>query len=116
MRVPGRFLVEALKSLFRDRATVLYPYGELDKIHLPEGFRGRIEFDRVKCVGCQLCFRVCPAKAIEMVEDEKGRRPIFNIYRCIYCAQCAEVCPTKAISMSSIFENIALRKEDMVVR
>ena len=116
MKVPGRLITEALKNLFRKRATILYPYRELDKIHLPEGFRGRIEFDRAKCIGCQLCFKVCPAKAIEMTEDEKGKRPIFYIYRCIYCAQCVEVCPTKAIGMSKIFENIALRKDDMVVK
>jgi len=116
MKVPGRLVAEALKNFFRKRATILYPYRELNKIHLPEGFRGRIEFDRAKCIGCQLCFRVCPAKAIEMIEDEKGKRPIFYIYRCIYCAQCVEVCPTKAIGMSKIFENIALKKDDMVVK
>jgi len=116
MRFPGYFIAEALRNLFKKRATILYPYREVEKIHLPEGFRGRIEFDREKCIGCQLCSRVCPAKAINIVEDEKGKRPVFLIYRCIYCGQCAEVCPTKAITLSKVFENIALKKEDLVVR
>jgi len=116
MRLPGYFIAEALRNLFKKRATILYPYREAEKVHLPEGFRGRIEFNREKCVGCQLCSRVCPAKAIEVIEDEKGKRPVFLIYRCIYCGQCVEVCPTKAITLSKEFENIALRKEDLVVR
>lgn len=116
MKFPGYFVVEVLRNLFKKRATILYPYREVEKIHLPEGFRGRIEFNREKCIGCQLCSRVCPAKAIEVIEDEKGKRPVFLIYRCIYCGQCAEVCPTKAITLSKVFENIALRKEDLVVR
>jgi len=116
MRLPGYFIAEALRNLFKKRATILYPYRETEKVHLPEGFRGRIEFNREKCVGCQLCSRVCPAKAIEVIQDEKGKRPVFLIYRCIYCGQCVEVCPTKAITLSKEFENIALRKEDLVVR
>ena len=116
MKIPGYFIVEALKNLFKKRATILYPYREVEKIHLPEGFRGRIVFHRDKCIGCQLCSRVCPAKAINVIEDERGKRPIFLIYRCIYCGQCAEVCPVKAIELSKTFENIALRKEDLVVR
>ena len=116
MKAPGYFTAEALRNLFKKRATILYPYREVDKIHVPEGFRGRIEFNREKCIGCQLCSRVCPAKAIEVVQDEKGKRPVFLIYRCIYCGQCAEVCPAKAITLSKFFENIALRKEDLVVR
>ena len=116
MRIPGYFIAEALRSLFKKRATILYPYREVDKIHTPDGLRGKIEFDREKCIGCQLCCRVCPAKAIEVIQDEKGKRPVFLIYRCIYCGQCAEVCPTKAIILTKIFENIALKKEDLVVR
>jgi len=116
MRSPGYFIVEALKNLFKKRATILYPYREVEKVHLPEGFRGRISFGREKCIGCQLCSRVCPAKAIEVIEDEKGKRPVFLIYRCIYCGQCAEVCPTKAIKLTNVFENITLKKEDLVVR
>ncbi|MCD6591949.1 MAG: NADH-quinone oxidoreductase subunit I [Thaumarchaeota archaeon] len=116
MGIPGYFIVEALKNLFKKRATILYPYREADKIHVPEGLRGRISFDREKCIGCQLCSRVCPAKAIQIIEDEKGKRPVFLIYRCIYCGQCADVCPRKAITLTKIFENITLRKENLVVR
>ncbi|MCS7132972.1 MAG: 4Fe-4S dicluster domain-containing protein [Nitrososphaeria archaeon] len=116
MKAPGYIFAEALRNLIKKRATVLYPYREVEKIHLPDGFRGKIEFDRPKCIGCQMCFRVCPAKAIEIIEDERGKRPIFLIYRCIYCGQCAEVCPTKAITLGKVFENVALRKEELEVR
>lgn len=116
MKLPGYFASEALRSLAKKRATILYPYREVEKVHLPADFRGKIEFVKEKCTGCMLCARVCPAKAIEVVEEGKRKMPIFLIYRCIYCGQCVEVCPRGAISMGKVFENIALRKESLVVR
>ncbi|RLE86452.1 MAG: NADH-quinone oxidoreductase subunit I, partial [Thermoprotei archaeon] len=43
-------------------------------------------------------------------------RPVFHIYRCIYCYLCVDVCPVKAIKPTREYENVALRKEDLVVR
>ncbi|HDD63614.1 MAG: ferredoxin [Thermoprotei archaeon] len=116
MPKPGFMVSEVYRNLFRKRATILYPFKERELVHLPEGFRGRIVFHRDKCIGCRICFMVCPARAIEMVKDEKGLRPVFHIYRCIYCGQCAENCPRKAIEMSDIFENIAFDKKTLVVK
>ena len=28
--------------------------------------------DKSNCCGCYSCYNICPKKAIEMVEDEKG--------------------------------------------
>lgn len=116
MKKPGVIVGEVYRNLFRKRATILYPFKEKDKVHLPDGYRGRIEFYRDKCIGCQICSRVCPVKAINIIEDERGKRPVFMIYRCIYCEQCAESCPTKAIKLTKVFENIAFEKEKLFVR
>lgn len=107
---------EVYRHLFKKRATILYPYEEKELVHLPKGYRGKIAFYRDKCIGCQICFRVCPAQAIKIVEDDRGKRPVFFLYRCMYCAQCAESCPTKAIELTQDFEVIAFKKEDMVVK
>jgi len=104
---------DILGNLFRRKATVMYPE---ERRETPQGFRGRLSFDRDKCTGCRLCWRVCPASAIEIIKDEKGFRPVFHIYRCIYCYFCVEVCPTKAIRPTDAYENIVFRREDLTLR
>ena len=67
----------------------------------PPGFRGKIAYDREKCIGCQLCVKICPAKAIEFLPDDKKVR-IF-VARCCFCSQCNDVCPTNCLSMTDEF-------------
>ena len=40
-------------------------------VETPEGFRGKIVYDKEKCIGCKLCIKVCPTNAIEFKEKEK---------------------------------------------
>lgn len=108
-------LSELLKNLFKKRATILYPE-ERDKVHVPEGYRGKLEFYREKCIGCTLCYQVCPSYTIEIITDEKGKRPVFNLARCTYCGQCEDICPTKSIHLTKQFEVISLDKKDLVVK
>ena len=46
-----------------------------------------------KCIGCGECFRICPAKAIEM----KNNLPVIDRSKCIYCFCCQEFCPDGAM-------------------
>jgi len=95
------FAKEALKNLFRKPFTEKYPF---EKKAVSEGFRGRPVWDMKKCIGCGICSRVCPVKAVEMIG--KGKQATIKHYvdRCIFCAQCAESCPVKAITMTAEFE------------
>jgi formate hydrogenlyase subunit 6/NADH:ubiquinone oxidoreductase subunit I len=70
-------------------------------IETPEGFRGKIQYEKDKCTGCKLCMRVCPSGAIEYKEDEKKIK--IYLARCTFCAQCNDVCPVKCLSMSDEF-------------
>ena len=40
-------------------------------VKVPPRFRGKISYDREKCIGCQLCTRVCPTRAIQFIPEEK---------------------------------------------
>ena len=46
-----------------------------------------------KCVGCQVCFNICPVKAITMVEN----KPVIDRKKCIRCFCCQEFCPQSAM-------------------
>ena len=107
---------EALRHLLKKRATILYPYREREKVHLPDGFRGELKFYRDRCIGCALCSRVCPSETIEMGEDERGRRPIFYLDRCTRCQQCEEICPVHAIELTKDFETVGFDRSEKIIR
>lgn len=87
----------------------------------PERAHGRHVLNRYedgmeKCIGCELCAGVCPAKCIYVrgadnpPEDPRspGERFGFiyeiNYLRCIHCDLCVEACPTEAITETKLFE------------
>jgi 2-oxoglutarate ferredoxin oxidoreductase subunit delta len=70
--------------------------------------KGKIEIDRERCKGCQLCLEVCPSKVIGVDEalNKKGYYPARfkeNLEEdekgCTGCVQCATVCPEVAIEV-----------------
>ncbi len=78
------------------------------------GFRGRHILFAEKCISCGLCERVCPNKAIVLVNDERakrGRAPSIDYSRCCYCGLCVDVCPTKALQFTNFYTMIAPDKE-----
>ena len=86
-----------------------------EKIPKPERLHGRHVLNRYedgmeKCIGCELCAGVCPAKCIYVRGADNdpdnptspGERFGFvyeiNYLRCIHCDLCVEACPTEAIT------------------
>ena len=104
---------EVLSHLFKKPATTKYPFV---KAEVPAGFRGKQVYDINLCISCGLCSRDCPAKAIEMVEVDGKRRPLFHLDLCIFCYQCAESCPRNAIKSSEFFELASINKSDLVIK
>ena len=119
-----------LKQLFLKPATNKFPakyapestIGFLDKVQkgevkmippipVPPEFRGKVAFYRDKCTGCQLCIKVCPTKAIELLPEEeqeekegkKQKKVKVFISRCCFCSQCVEICPVDALAMTDEF-------------
>lgn len=124
---PLKILPEAIKHLTKKPATVKYPF---EKAKLYPDFRARIVFDSTKCIGCRMCMRVCPAKAIEIIPAENQPQPqtgpdgkpvpakrvfhcIMNLDRCIYCAQCVEICPKNALAYTQDFELAQLDRKNL---
>jgi formate hydrogenlyase subunit 6/NADH:ubiquinone oxidoreductase subunit I len=103
---------EVLGHVFKKPATGKYPFV---KCVPAEGFRGQQVFDITLCVACGLCSRDCPAKAIEMVDVEGKKRPMFFLDRCIFCYQCAESCPRNAIKATVFFELATTDKASLIM-
>jgi len=122
---PGALVPEMLKTMTQRPATEPYPAAHID---VPPGFRGRIEVNDARCIGCSKCALVCPTECIEMVADEREvsvggravkrkRRPNVHVLWCIRCGMCEEACPTdpKAIYLTEVFAG-AYAEKDVVVR
>jgi NADH-quinone oxidoreductase subunit I len=87
---------------------------------------GRYEDGMEKCIGCELCAGVCPAKCIYVRGKDNdpdnptspGERFGFvyeiNYLRCIHCDLCVEACPTEAITESKLFEFSFTNRQDAI--
>ncbi len=106
------------KKLFEKRVTAPYPEEKAPK---PPRLHGRHVLNRYedgmeKCIGCELCAGVCPAKCIHVRgADNDPADPTspgerfgwiyeINYLRCIHCDLCVEACPPEAITESKLFE------------
>lgn len=111
---------ELLRQLFKKPATNVFPVtycpdsvvellekvkkGEVKinpPVEVPKNFRGKIVYDRDKCIGCKLCLKVCPANAIEFVPETKKIK--IHVDHCIFCSQCNDICPKNCLHMSEDF-------------
>lgn len=93
-----------LKYLFKKPVTIKIPY---EKTQIAEKYRGFHSLDWKKCIGCNFCGQICPARAIEMTwievdgKVEKRPHPKIDYGRCTFCQFCVDVCPTGALGFVS---------------
>ena len=86
----------------------------------------RYEDGMEKCIGCELCAGVCPAKCIYVRgADNDPNDPVspgerygyiyeINYLRCIHCDLCVEACPTEAITETKLFEFSFTNRADAI--
>jgi NADH-quinone oxidoreductase chain I len=111
-----------LRTFFTHPVTIQYPE---QKMAMYPRFRGlheltRDEEGKIKCVACELCAAVCPAKCIR-VEPAEGpthkRFPLvyeIDMLRCIFCGFCQEACPYGAIVLRENYETANYTRQDLI--
>ncbi len=136
----GGFLVTLRQVGKRNRVTRQYSGGREikkgkplrdEKADKPDRLHGRHVLNRYedgmeKCIGCELCAGVCPAKCIYVRGADNdpdnptspGERFGFvyeiNYLRCIHCDLCVEACPTEAITETKLFEFSFTNRRDAI--
>ena len=127
----GGFLVSFKQRGRKQRKTVPYAKDEGNKRVKPVRFHGRHILNRYedgmeKCIGCELCAGVCPARCIYVRgKDNPMDEPVspgerygfvyeINYLRCIHCDLCVEACPTEAITETKLFEFSFTNRSDAV--
>ena len=129
------FLVTAAQIGRKQKVTTPYSANHYDRVDYktpkPERLHGRHVLNRYedgmeKCIGCELCAGVCPAKCIYVrgadnpIDDpvSPGERYGFvyeiNYLRCIHCDLCVEACPTEAITETKLFEFSFTNRADAI--
>lgn len=95
------------KNLFNKPMTVCFPD---ESIEIPKGYRGEHSYDQDKCISCGLCAKICPDKAIEMVEDPKEYKdkypkkyPQIDLGKCCFCGFCEDICPKNCLKLTNNF-------------
>ncbi|OAT45037.1 formate hydrogenlyase subunit 6 [Proteus hauseri ATCC 700826] len=109
-------MLKLFKTIIKTgEATTKYPFKPLD---LPDGFRGKPEYDAQQCIVCGACTAACPANALTMENNLETGERYWQLFlgRCIYCGRCEEVCPTRAIVLSDMFETAVTQKSDLYIK
>ena len=105
----AHLLPELIRTLFVGRITVSFPFGPLD---LPSYYRGKVVVQPELCEGCGLCVRNCPAFALDLEREGRGKFRLTHYRdRCAYCGQCADDCPQGAIVQVNEFAEAAPRRD-----
>jgi NADH-quinone oxidoreductase subunit I len=119
------------RQIFQRRVTRSYTRWGGEKSPKNERNHGRHVLNRYedgmeKCIGCELCAGVCPARCIYVRgKDNPEGDPVspgerygfvyeINYLRCIHCDLCVEACPTEAITESKLFEFSFANREDAI--
>lgn len=67
--------------------------------------KGRIEIDKDKCKGCELCIAACRQGVIALSHADKVNAYGYNYLvavnpdKCTGCVLCAQMCPDSAIEV-----------------
>ena len=94
IEIVGERINECVIKEFKLPATYKYKKSIVEEIFKLS--KEILSIDDKKCVGCGLCYDVCPAKAIKKRENCS----YIDNSRCIGCMSCIEICPRTAVSVT----------------
>lgn len=113
MRITARYGVDP-----KEEVTLQYPE---ERWEIPQGYRGFLHNDILKCTACTMCVKVCPVDCISLESVRGADKKMvlasydINIGRCMYCGLCVEVCPPKSLKHTSGYEMASETRGEMIL-
>jgi NADH-quinone oxidoreductase chain I len=110
-----------IKEAVSKRATYPYP----DKpLPIQKRSRGMLSLDLNDCIGCELCFKICPSDAIRMQKvdfkeagfhtNARSEAPAIDFNKCIFCGLCSEICPPKVLHHTHKYDISTDKRKELV--
>lgn len=113
MRITARYGVDP-----KEEVTLQYPE---ERWEIPQGYRGFLHNDILKCTACTMCVKVCPVDCISLESVRGADKKMvlasydINIGRCMYCGLCVEVCPPKSLKHTSGYEMASETRGELIL-
>ncbi|MDR3793072.1 MAG: 4Fe-4S binding protein [Terracidiphilus sp.] len=67
---------------------------------ISQRFRGLVQLDPEKCIGCGICKNRCTSRAIEFIAGKPQFTWSYNPGQCTFCGRCVEGCKDGALSQA----------------
>ena len=92
------FVISDFQRIVTGNSHLFAGDGKSLKGKLTSAFLGKVLAQKpalksAKCVGCEVCYNICPVKAITMTD----KKPVIDRKKCIRCFCCQEFCPQSAM-------------------
>jgi formate hydrogenlyase subunit 6/NADH:ubiquinone oxidoreductase subunit I len=90
-----------LKNLFGGSITMPFPKAAPTEVD----YRGQLQLDETRCIGCGKCATFCTTKVIEVKRDKDNKDAYqwsYDAGKCTFCGRCLDACKNfHALSMEA---------------
>jgi formate hydrogenlyase subunit 6/NADH:ubiquinone oxidoreductase subunit I len=99
-----------LENLNQAPLTLRYP----QRAAAAEGFRGLVQNDPARCIGCGTCAYVCSSGAVTVTSEDKFYEWAYDPGKCTFCGRCVDYCPVDALAQQNERPPLYLKRDELV--